>query len=82
MTPFLPYGEKHRKQRAFQHRFLSSPDMVNYLEIQSYEIRITLQGILANPKDYAKHVRRYVHYYYSIARHSLIIGSVCLVPSS
>jgi len=58
LTSVLPYSEVHRKQRTFQHRFLNSPDVVDYLEMQLQETRVTLKGILETPKDYAKHLRR------------------------
>jgi len=57
-TAMAPYGESLRKQRMIMHRFLQSPETLNYKEIQEENCHIFLRSMLETPENYEKHVRR------------------------
>ncbi len=59
-TAVTPHGEVMRKHRAFMHKFFQSPDTLNFLELQQNETYVMLNGILSEPKNYERHVRRCV----------------------
>ncbi|KLO05954.1 CyP450 monooxygenase [Schizopora paradoxa] len=58
ITSMVPYGEMLRKQRAILHRFLQSPEVINYKEIQEQGRCVFLQNMLESPGDYCRHIRR------------------------
>ena len=58
----LPYGEAHRRQRAYLHQFFQTSETLNYLEVQEQECHIMLNGILNAPENYEGHVRRQVYF--------------------
>ncbi len=58
LTTFVPYGDLFRKHRAYQHRFIDSPDTLKVLDVQLSETHAMLKGILDSPDDYATHVNR------------------------
>ncbi|KLO09888.1 cytochrome P450 [Schizopora paradoxa] len=55
-TPFTPYGEDFRKHRSYQHRFVGSPETINYKDIQLAKTHRMLKAILDDPTEYGEHV--------------------------
>ncbi|KLO06827.1 cytochrome P450 [Schizopora paradoxa] len=54
----IPYGDTLRKHRAYHHRFISNPDILNYLDVQASETRKMLCHMLDAPEEYEKHIAR------------------------
>ncbi len=74
-TAFSPYGDIHRKHRSYQQRFISSPEILNYLDVQLSETRKMLKAILDDTEDYGTYVQRYGIFLISI--HGLTLLMLC-----
>ncbi|KAF5321607.1 hypothetical protein D9619_002026 [Psilocybe cf. subviscida] len=59
MIPFTPYGDKFKRRRRLMHETLGPRSISNYHEGLQVETIRFVQSLLADPKDYIRHIRRY-----------------------
>jgi hypothetical protein len=61
--PFLPYGDRFRRQRKNFHRVIGSRTAVDvYNEIEEVETHRFLKRVLAKPDQLQEHVQQYVSF--------------------
>jgi hypothetical protein len=66
--PFLPYGDRFRRQRKNLHRVIGSRTAVDvYSVIEEVETHRFLKRVLAKPDQLQEHVRQYVLFILAIS---------------
>ena len=56
--PFLPYGERWRKQRRLMQRYFDPQGVRIFRPIQEEQVKIFLGELMANPEDFAHTIER------------------------
>lgn len=60
--PFLPYGERWRRQRRLMQRYFDPQAVNTFRSQQESEVKRLLKRLLANPQDFQRSVKRYELY--------------------
>jgi cytochrome P450 len=64
------YGPSHTHQRKLLHDAFEKKALSQYSAIQERETNVLLKGLTNSPRDYEKHVQRYVSSFIDNAVHS------------
>lgn len=57
--PFTPYGDKFKRRRRLMQQTLGPRSISNYHEGLQVETKRFVQSLIADPKNYIQHIRRY-----------------------